>query len=322
MKIVMSYKLLPASLYLCRSKFVIGNMLKFLKDWTLPIAMSVGIIGYPLFSKLGFLTPTLIFLMLLLTFCKVSFADLKPRPLHVWLLLIQLAGACGVYFLFRGFNEVLAQAAMVCVICPTATSAVVITSKLGGSTASVTSYTLLANIGVAIVVPLLFPLIESHPEVSFLQSCFIILSRVFVLLICPILLSWLLQRFMPKVHRVITGFRELAFYLWAFALTIVTAQIVSSLLNYSSDMLTAVLVAISVLVLCCLQFFLGKTIGSVYGDRIAGGQSLGQKNTILGIWMAHTYLNPIAAIGPGFYVLWQNMVNSWQLWKKRGRDEK
>ena len=40
------------------------------------------------------------------------------------------------------------------------------------------------------------------------------------------------------------------------------------------------------LVACCLQFFLGKTIGSIYNDRISGGQALGQKNTILAIWMA------------------------------------
>ena len=50
-------------------------MLKFLKNWTLPIAMLVGAIGYPLFITLSFLTPVLIFTMLLLTFCKVSPRD-------------------------------------------------------------------------------------------------------------------------------------------------------------------------------------------------------------------------------------------------------
>ena len=50
---------------------------------------------------------------------------------------------------------------------------------------------------------------------------------------------------------------------------------------------------------------------------ISGGQALGQKNTILAIWMAHTYLNPLSSVAPGSYVLWQNIINSWQLWKKR-----
>ncbi len=47
-------------------------MLKFLKNWTLPIAMLVGAVGYPIFIYFSFLTPYLIFTMLLLTFCKVS----------------------------------------------------------------------------------------------------------------------------------------------------------------------------------------------------------------------------------------------------------
>ncbi len=59
-------------------------MLKFLKNWTLPIAMLVGAVGYPIFIYFSFLTPYLIFTMLLLTFCKVSPHDLKPKPLHAW----------------------------------------------------------------------------------------------------------------------------------------------------------------------------------------------------------------------------------------------
>ena len=71
------------------------------------------------------------------------------------------------------------------------------------------------------------------------------------------------------------------------------------------------------LIACALQFFLGKRIGSVYGDRISAGQALGQKNTVLAIWMASAYLHPSAVIAPGAYVLWQNLFNSWQLWKKQ-----
>ena len=75
-------------------------MLKFLKNWTLPIAMLLGGIGYPLFIRLSFLTPALIFTMLLLTFCKVSPRDLRPKPLHLWLLLIQIFGAIAVCSFF------------------------------------------------------------------------------------------------------------------------------------------------------------------------------------------------------------------------------
>ena len=136
-------------------------MLKFLKNWTLPIAMLLGGIGYPLFIRLSFLTPALIFTMLLLTFCKVSPRDLRPKPLHLWLLLIQIFGSIAVYLLLFRFNKIVAEGAMVCIICPTATAAAVITSKLGGSAASLTTYTLIGNIGAAVAVPVLW---ESWPK--------------------------------------------------------------------------------------------------------------------------------------------------------------
>lgn len=296
-------------------------MLKFLKNWTLPIAMLVGAVGYPLFICLSFLTPYLIFAMLLLTFCKISPRDLKLRPLHVWLLLIQIIGALAAYLLLFRFDKIVAEGVMVCIICPTATAAAVITSKLGGSAASLTTYTLLANIGAAIAVPILFPLVEVHPDVSFLEAFFVILSKVFPLLICPFLAAWLLSKFLPKIHRKLLSYHELAFYLWAVSLAIVTAQTLYSLLNDPADGFTEIMIAVGALAACCLQFFFGKTIGSIYNDRISGGQALGQKNTILAIWMAHTYLNPLSAVAPGSYVLWQNIINSWQLWKKRKREE-
>ena len=297
-------------------------MLKFLKNWTLPIAMLVGAVGYPIFIYFSFLTPYLIFTMLLLTFCKVSPHDLKPKPLHAWLLLIQIGGAFLAYLLLYRFNKIVAEGVMVCIICPTATAAAVITSKLGGSAASLTTYTLLGNIGAAIAVPILFPLIEVNPDVSFWGAFWVILSKVFPLLICPFLAAWLLSKFLPKVHQKLLGYHELAFYLWAVSLAIVTAQTLYSLLNDPADGFTEIMIAVGALIACCLQFFWGKTIGSVYNDRISGGQALGQKNTILAIWMAHTYLNPLSSVAPGSYVLWQNIINSCQLSKKRKNEIK
>ena len=238
------------------------------------------------------------------------------------MLLIQIGGAFLAYLLLYRFNKIVAEGVMVCIICPTATAAAVITSKLGGSAASLTTYTLLGNIGAAIAVPILFPLIEVNPDVSFWGAFLVILSKVFPLLICPFLAAWLLSKFLPKVHQKLLGYHELAFYLWAVSLAIVTAQTLYSLLNDPADGFTEIMIAVGALIACCLQFFLGKTIGSVYNDRISGGQALGQKNTILAIWMAHTYLNPLSSVAPGSYVLWQNIINSWQLWKKRKKEIK
>ena len=81
-----------------------------------------------------------------------------------------------------------------------------------------------------------------------------------------------------------------------------------------------ILIALFALIVCILQFILGKLIGKKYYNTIAGGQGLGQKNTVLAIWMALTYLNPLASIGPASYVVWQNSINSLQLWIREKRN--
>ncbi len=311
--------LFPYSALLCK-KINDSFMLRFLKNWALPVAMLVGAIGYPVLIHLSFLTPYLLFVMLFVTFCKMSFSKLRPKPLHGWLLLIQVVGAIGSYLLLYRVNKIVAEAVMVCLLCPTATAAAVITSRLGGNAATLTTYTLLSNIMVALIVPVLFPLVEHHPDMDFWRSSGLILSRVFPLLILPFLVAFALKKWMPRLHQRIAGLQDLAFYLWAFSLSIVTAQTLSPLLNDPTDGKIKLVIALAALLCCGAQFFIGKNLGQVWGERISGGQALGQKNTILAIWMAHAYLQPLAAVGPGAYVLWQNLINSWQLWKKRRRD--
>ena len=113
-----------------------------------------------------------------------------------------------------------------------------------------------------------------------------------------------------------------AFYLWAVALTIVTAQTFKFLFQSDASVWVEVWIGLAGLITCALQFLLGKQIGTHYHDRISAGQALGQKNTVLAIWMAYTYLDPISSVAPGSYVLWQNIINSYQLWKKRRKEAK
>ena len=314
-------------------------LVRFIKNWTLPLAMLAGTLGYFFFADIpfvapakpyvnvlvAFLTPLLIFSQLLLTFCKVEVHELKPKSWHGWLLLFQtvsclivsvLLGCCPMEEVYREVFE----GAMVCLICPTATAAAVITGKLGGSASSLTTYTLLSNLLAAVAVPLVFPLVEPHADITFFVAFLKILSKVFPLLLCPFLLAWFLRAFVPKVHHFLLGFHDAAFYLWAVALAIVSGQTVRSLVNSDAPVFVELLIALAGLITCCIQFYLGKRIGGHYGERISGGQALGQKNTVLAIWMAYTYLNPLSSVGPGSYVLWQNLFNSYQLWKKR-RDE-
>ena len=56
---------------------------------------------------------------------------------------------------------------------------------------------------------------------------------------------------------------------------------------------------------------------------IEAGQSLGQKNTAFAIWVATAFLNPLSSVGPGCYILWQNTINSVEIWlyRKKGLEK-
>lgn len=312
------------------------NLLAFLKNWTLPLAMLTGVVGYFAFSRLSvlavwkpwvtegvsLLTPALIFAQLLLTFCKMEPRELTPKDWHVWLLLIQVlsSGLLSLLLLLCPLGEsarICGEAAMVCLICPTATAAAVITGKLGGNASTLTTYTLLSNILAACVVPLVFPLVENHADLNFAAAFLKILGKVFPLLLAPFFLALLFRYFLPAIHRWLLKYHSLAFYLWAVALTLVMGQTTRSLVQASVSWQVELGLAMVGLLACAVQFYVGKRIGSVYGDRISAGQALGQKNTVLAIWMAVTYLNPVSSLGPGSYVVWQNIFNAWQLWKQR-----
>lgn len=284
----------------------------------MPFTMSMGALFYPFFGKFDFLTPYLIFLMLFFTYCGIPVRKIRFSPMHFWLILIQVFGSAGFYLLLKNIDLTLAQAGLICLLAPTATSAVVITTMLKGNAASLTAYTLLGNLTVAMMAPFIFSVWGTNADIPFWESFFHIAQRVFTLLLGPLMLSALLRQMWPAAADAIRKKSIVSFYLWIVALAIVTATTVRfiSIQDHSSYFL-AIGIAGLALVACAGQFFIGKRIGKLYGDKIAGGQGLGQKNTILAIWLAHTYLNPLASIAPGAYILWQNMINSWQLWRIR-----
>lgn len=282
------------------------------------LGMLTGGIFHELFAPLGFLTPWLIFFMLLFTFSNLSPKAINLKPAHFILLAIQLVAGILAYYLVVQYDPLLAQGALICFLAPTATSAAVITGMLNGSIAFLTSFTLLSNIGVAIVAPLFFSTLGVNPEYSFLTSFWVIFLKVFPLLMLPLFLAWGIRYKLPRIQRKMLQWSSVPFYLWAFSLVIVTARTVNSLVHLEQhDYKTELSFAVISLLFCSVQFYIGRRIGARYGDKISGGQSLGQKNTIFAIWMAQTFLNPMAALAPSTYLVWQNMINSYQLYQKR-----
>lgn len=286
-----------------------------MKDWMLPISMMGGIVFYQWMHYLTFLSPYLIFVMLTITYCRIQPRDFRIGRFQWYLLAAQMLIAAVFYFSFLGFSHTVATGVFICVFVPTATAAPVITGMLGGSITRVATYSLVCNLTVAVFGPLILAAIGNHPEMTFLQSFYKICSSVLPLLVLPIVTAMVLRYTCRPVHDYMAHNQSFSFYMWALALFIVVGSSVSFIVNHFSigDMPTIIGLLLGSLAACAVQFLIGRKVGARFGDKVTGGQCLGQKNTVLAIWLALTYLNQLASVAPAAYVAWHNIANSWQL---------
>lgn len=311
-------------------------MRKFLKTYALFISMSIGIlvslisftaeIPNPL-SPITFITKYMLFAMLLIVYCKVDWKKFRWKRWHINLLLIQFLGCMAFYLLAFKFNERVAEAGMLCLLTPTATSAPVITGLLGGSVMGLITYSISSNLLVAFFAPLYFTLIGAHgtdaENLTFCEAFLTILSKAFPLIFGPFIVAMILKRFVRPVYNFFREKQGISFWLWTLALVLLMAKTTTDLLQMdASELPAAFSMALVSLITCLYQFIAGRRFGRSYHNRVASGQAYGQKNTILAIWMAQTFFTPIVAIAPATYVLWQNLVNSWQLSRHRRLQEK
>ncbi|WP_041584342.1 hypothetical protein [Phocaeicola salanitronis] len=315
------------------------KIIRFFKMWTLPLGMFAGVGVYLMFHYITWLSPlkvlaggaedyilpTMVFIQLFTTFCKVNPREMRLKRWHVVMLAVQLTCcltvALPIHFFPHFEYNVVAQGALVCLIVPTGTAAAVIAGRLGGNETTLTTYTILSNLVAAAMIPAVFPLVEMQSAGSFGQQFLLILRRVFPLLLTPFFAAWALREFLPKLHVLVVKWcGSLAFYLWGVSLVIAIGLTLRSVVNSHFDPHVMWLLALSALVACAWQFGIGKLVGKHCNDYISCGQGFGQKNTILAIWVSYTYLTPVISVAPSCYIVWQNIVNSWQLWQKGRRD--
>lgn len=269
------------------------------------------------------MVPYLIFAILLLTFCAVDIRKLRLSWIDGWLMLFQIVVSCGGYTVLRlcGVGEVLSQAVLIGVLCPVASAVAVVSCILGANRQTVTTYTIIDNLMVALVAPFVFTAIGVHPELSFFHSLWIIMRKIAPTLALPFVIAWLLQRWWPRGNEWLARYSGVTFYLWALALFFTLGQTIHFIAEHGDGVWREVAcMAVASLVVCALQFSVGRRIGRHYGDVIGGGQLLGQKNTAMGIWMANTFLIPLSSVFLACYSIYQNVFNSWQLWRHDRRN--
>ena len=312
------------------------DIVRFIKDWTLPVAMSLGAVLYLIFAFtpqleeaaiffdpiFDAILPMFMFLILFVTFCKVDFHKLRPVVWHFWVCVFQLLFIGALMGLILGFSMhgdslILMEAILMCVIAPCAAAAAVVTQKLGGSLEQMTTYTFISNFITAMMVPVCFPLIEKGADMTFWAAFSKILYEVAIVLLVPMFMAYLVKHHAHRLHEKIISIRDLSYYLWACSLMIVTGTTVKNIVHANTTIALLMAIAILGLLMCVVQFAVGRFIGHYFGHNQEAGQALGQKNTAFAIWMSYTYLTPLSSVGPGCYILWQNIINSIEIWQHR-----
>lgn len=307
----------------------------FFRKFALPCSLVLGALGYLIFAYIPFLQPlgdavgprlvelmpVVLFALLYVTFCKIEIKEMKPKAWHFVLQLIRTSLALlmviAIWLFGKNYEtKVILEGAFICFICPTAAAVAVVTEKLGGSIGSLTTYTVIANIFTMVIIPTFFPMVEKGADVSFFYMSMMVFRNVTTVLVVPLLLALLSRKFLPRFVDKVKSVKDLGFYMWCFNLTILMGETLRNILHATVSGWILTLLLVVPLLVCLVQFTIGKAVGHHYGASISAGQALGQKNTIVGIWLTLTFLNPLAAVAPGAYVVWQNLVNGWQLWYK------
>ncbi|MBO5832696.1 MAG: transporter [Alistipes sp.] len=289
-----------------------------IKSIVMPLAMVIGaVLCRPLATvesaTHNMLTPLLIAAMLFITFCRIELREMRLSIIHLWMLLIQFVGSIAVYYAVMPLlGETVGQGAMICVLAPIAMAAVVIGGMLGANVTTMVTYSLLCNLVTAVVAPFIL-----HAFGNGTCTFMGIIGRVAPTLIAPFVVAQMLRYLWRKAADWVAARSSFSFYLWLVSLVLVMGRTTAFIIDTEADIIIEIELAAIALVLCLIQFKVGHSLGRALGDVVAGGQSVGQKNTILAIWLTLNFLDPIASIAPTAYIVWQNFVNSYQLYRLR-----
>jgi bile acid:Na+ symporter, BASS family len=287
------------------------------KGTSLLLAMLIGAL-LPQLGSLSFLIQYLLMAMLFLAFLDIEF---KPQTFHgsvIWVLIANIGVAFLGYGLLVRFDHTLALAAFMTAIAPTAIAAPVIIGFIDREVEYAVASVILTNIASAVIIPLVLPtLMGSQIQISVWE----VLRPVLIVMFVPLILARLVSYLSMNTQNSIRSGKKFSFPIWLVNLVLISANASNFLRNENSDSLfTLVLLAFISLVICAINFGLGALLGGRSHWQEAS-QSLGQKNLSFVIWIALTFINPLVAMGPTFYILFHHLYNSWSIHRfEKSRD--
>lgn len=290
------------------------------------ICMILGfLVGSVFHEELGFLTPILpvgIAIMLSITFIGMDTSRLKPRRKHLSVLfsIYAIAMVCWYVVHLAGY-PLLAEALFFCAATPIASASPIIVSLLKGDVEFSTTAMVLSQAVFSVLMPLLLPLVVQAADISYGELALLSASQIATVLVAPAIIAVLLRWLYPPCRAWSAKLRDVSLGIWVFNLVIVAAAGVERLHRTQTSLRDMLPIMLGAAILCAFCFFFGYRIGAPNLKRECS-QALGQKNTILSLYMAtQSYAAPMAYLGPLIYVFCHNIANAVQL-SLAAREEK
>lgn len=287
------------------------------KGLSLLLTMGVGML-VPQVHVFSFLVQYLLMIMLFFAFLDIEFKPQRFQKSVLWVLLANVTVAFLGYLVLVRFDLTFALSAFITAIAPTAIAAPVIIGFIQREVEYVVASVLLTNVASAVIIPLTLPsLLGAKIQISVWD----VLEPVLIVMFIPLILARLVPFLPSRAQVLVRKGKSFSFPIWLLNLFVISANASNFLRNEnSSSTLTLISIALISLVICILNFGVGAILGGRHHWQEAS-QSLGQKNLSFVIWIALTFINPLVAMGPMFYILYHHLYNSWSIYqfeKRRG----
>jgi BASS family bile acid:Na+ symporter len=283
------------------------------KVFGLLATMALGALS-PQAHALSNLIQYLLMAMLFFAFLDIKFRLETFQTSVLWVLLANVAVGFLSYALLISFNSTFALSAFMTAIAPTAIAAPVIMSFIKGRIEYVVAAVLVTNLSSAVIIPITLPfLLGAQTQIRI--SIWEVLQPVLAVMFVPLILAQLVSHLSPGAQEFLRTGKRFSFAIWLVNLFIISANASQFLRNEDPHSIsTLMIIALISLVICVVNFGLGALLGGRQNWQEAS-QSLGQKNLSFVIWIAMTFINPLVAMGPTFYILFHHLYNSWSIYQ-------
>ena len=285
-----------------------------LRSISMVLAFALGAFFHEQLAPFIWWMPIGIAVMLAITFIGIDAHKLKPQRMHIWLLLAIQAIGIGSWYIARcAGHPVLAESLYYCAAAPIASASPIIINLLKGNVEFSTTAMVLSQITFAIVTPFVLPLVVHDPSLSYLTLSGVVAWQIAKVLGAPAIIAIVLRLLYPPCRAWAAKLRDVSLGIWVLNLLVISAAGVQRIAAMGFSLHDMWPMLLGAAVVCAFGFFAGYWLGYPTLKRECS-QGLGQKNTILTLYMAsQSYATPLAYIGPVFYVFCHNTANAIQL---------